>query len=315
MTNESPGIVTVTGNGNPPAQTDAVRKICILGFADSRDQAPFADKGWEIWGVNDVYAHVPRVNKTFELHHLKGLVDGGRRNQKYIEWMQKGKMPLFMLRHHPEFPSSIPFPFEVVRENFPRAYFTNSISWMMALAILELTHIAEISDENGNTFRYRLARPGCELSLFGIDMAASTEFGSQRPSCEYFVGIADGCGLPCFIPDNSDLCKATALYGIDTTAPLRVKAESRIVEVKNAMAQVDQQLLMMQQQRENLVFQKGLLQGQKDAWKHIRSNWTMPTDIGVGEVIEGKAHHQLAAPTSAAPQGNGQVLEPIAKEN
>src|SRR3990167_1073743 len=260
------------------------RKIAILGFADSRVDAPFQDDSWEIWGVNDVYAYVPRVTATFELHHLKGLAENGRRNPQYHQWLAKGKMPVYMIDPRPEFPAAQRFPFEPLREMFPRAYFTNSISWMVGLAIAELTDMCGLPDGRA----VRLAKPGVQLGLWGVDMAATSEYAAQRPSVEYFIGIADGCGIPTFIPDTSDICKASALYGIDTTAPLRQKLEGKLAGITQTQQQNASQLIQLQLQREALLEQKGHLAGAKEAYKYIKGVWTLETDIPVGATIEGK---------------------------
>ena len=41
----------------------------------------------------------------------------------------------------------------------------------------------------------------------------NSEYHHQRPSCEYFLGIAEGMGLKVFIPDEADLLKTRFLYG------------------------------------------------------------------------------------------------------
>lgn len=272
-------------------------KICILGFAPSRVEAPSQDPTWEIFGVNDVYFHTPRVTRTFELHHLKGLVEAGRRNAQYMEWLAKGKQPVYVIQPRPEFPSTLAFPFELLREAFPRAYFTNSIAWMTAFATLLLTEPADLADGR----KARVARAGAQLALFGVDMAAETEFAAQRPSCEYFVGIAEGAGVDVYIPDTSDLCKAGALYGIDTTAPMRIKLELKINQSKQAEVQVDQQMAALQNQRELLLLQKGQLIGERAAYKYTRAAWTMPTDV-VPSAEERARRHALPSETP-----NGQV--------
>lgn len=279
------------------------RKIAIVGFAGSRTEAPYNDPTWEIWGVNDLYMYVPRVNVTFELHALRGLLENGRRNKDYLVWLQKGKHPVFMVEPRPDFPSAQRFPFEALLEMFPRRYMTNSIAWMLGLAIAELTELAAFPDGR----QVRVAKQGVQLGMWGVDMAAETEYAAQRPSVEYLVGIADGCGLPLYIPDTSDICKATALYGMDTTAPLRQKLEMKIAELNQSAAQADQQLAQLQAQREQILFNKGVAEGSKSMAKYIRAAWTMPTDV-VKTPEEGKDRHGEALPTAPASQ-NGKPQE------
>ena len=45
--------------------------------------------------------------------------------------------------------------------------------------------------------------------MYGVDMAQDTllaaEYSEQRPSCEYFIGLAEGAGIRVDIPGGSDL--------------------------------------------------------------------------------------------------------------
>jgi hypothetical protein len=76
-------------------------------------------------------------------------------------------------------------------------YFTNSISFMIAYAVYEGLVCGHQWDE---------------IHVYGVDMAVGDEYIAQRPSCEYWIGIAEGMGVKVYIPDASDLCKTTFLY-------------------------------------------------------------------------------------------------------
>lgn len=290
LTVSDPSVVSATGNGTAHPVDTAVRRICITGFADSRDQAPFADPSWEIWGVNDLYAHVPRVDVTFEVHHLLGL--GNRRNPQHEAFLRAGKHPVWMTAAHADFPSARAVPYDELIARFPRSYFTNSISIMLAMAILEIS---------GNASWQPMKYARGEIALFGVDMAAQTEYGSQRPSCEYFIGIADGLGIPVHIPDNSDLCKTTALYGLSTTAPLRIKLQSRMDHLRKSKVGVMQQLAAIEGQRQTLQSQLDGIRGQMAALEYIEGVWTMPTDIPTGAIVPAKDR----TVSSSAAGGNG----------
>lgn len=281
MANES---VNLTNHPGPAEaqQLPQGRKIALVGFADSRDQAPYNDPTWELWGVNDLYHYVPRLNVTFELHHIDNL--HVRRNPRHEEWLRKGKMPVWMVDPRPEFPSSQRFPFEQVMKDLNCSYFTNSIAWMTALAVLELTMPLQLPDGRFT----RIAKPGAELALFGIDMAASSEYGSQRPSCEYHVGLAQGFGVPVYIPPTSDLCKASSLYGLDTTANLRIKLQAKQKKIKDAINALENQRQQTLNQERILQSQIDQHRGALEANKYVIGVWTMPTDIPIGAQMEAK---------------------------
>lgn len=188
----------------PPAAT---RKIAILGKAPSSwGLAPFDDPTWEIWGLANLYANIPRWDRWFELHELTG--GKLRWPADYWQWLTKdhGK-PLYVQAPHHEVQHGQIFPLERIIARFG-GYFTNSISYMLALAIDELT-----PDGKPCSVPH-------EIGVWGVDMAQgqakpgdrNTEYGHQRPSCEYFIGLARGLGIKVTVPRQSELCKTRRLY-------------------------------------------------------------------------------------------------------
>lgn len=244
-------------------------KIAIVGFADSRDEAPYSDPSWEIWGVNDVYAHVPRVDRSFELHDTSQLVNEGRRNPQYEAWLREGKIPVYSFNPKPQYPSQIAFPIDQVTAAFGD-YFTNSIAWMTALALLVLC------EQKDGQIR---ARPGVELGLWGVDMAHETEYGAQRPSCEYYIGLARALGISVFIPPTSDLLKAGSLYGISTTVPMRIKLDKRIVKMKEQLNVLNAARQQKQMEIAHIEAQMNQIKGGIGAFQYTRGVWTNGTEV------------------------------------
>ncbi len=196
-------------------------KVAIIGFAESRDQAPYKDESWEIWGLNSLFEHIPRWDLWFEIHdRVKFGIDTNKEigygltqtGQPYMQALAQMKCPILMVEQYPDMPNSLRFPLEEIickydplqRGKDPsiyklndefndwNGYFTNSISYMVALAI---------------DWGYK------EIGVWGVDMATATEWGSQRPSCEFWLGIALGKGIKLTIPHESDLVKTIFLYG------------------------------------------------------------------------------------------------------
>jgi hypothetical protein len=255
-----------------------MRKIAIVGFSDSRNQAPYADESWEIWGVNDLYAYVPRVTRIFEIHHLEGLAK--RRNPNHIPFMQQTKIPIYMWDVNPQFPASVAMPREEIFARFGM-YYTSSIAWMLALAIYENSCQVDI---NGRS--QWVANPDCEIALFGIDMQASSEYASQRPAVEYYIGIAESMGFKVYVPDSSTLCKAVSIYGLTSTSPLRIKLQVQIEQTRakkiEFMGQQNQLMANLQQVQGEIAKCTGAI----ETMESIKLNWTMPTDVGYGQEPE-----------------------------
>ena len=190
-----------------------VKKIAIVGCSDSKDLAPYGDKSWgEVWAMNNSFGHTKRQTKWFEIHPIQ-YVDGKYQRRKlvrpgvfiwsddfrgqpmrdYLESMAQLDIPVYMQQHWDIIPKSIPYPLKEITDRYGR-YFTNSVSYMIALAI-----------DQGAT----------EIGCFGVDMATGSEYGPQRPSCEFFLGIAAGRGIKLTIPDKADLLKSRFLYGFE----------------------------------------------------------------------------------------------------
>lgn len=172
------------------------RTIAIVGFAgSSRDLMNKEPESTEIWGLNNAYSQnfMQRpASRWFDIHGYEGRDEY---RGKHWEKMLEMGIPIYAL--HPP----IPTPENVVWLDYVgicerlgvKPYFTNSIAYMLAVAVDE--HVDEIK-------------------LFGVDMATGTEFEKQRANCEYWIGIARGLGITVAIPDVSPICKGL-LYGID----------------------------------------------------------------------------------------------------
>jgi hypothetical protein len=185
--------------------------VAIVGFASStRDQAPFGDKDWEIWTLNDLGRQLPRWTRLFDTHSKEHLIGG--------KWDREGKVvhgkehwtymsacpppgdskfnPIFMLQHYDEIPASVALPVDEMAKQLytigQGKYFTCGPAYMMAMAICE---------------GYKA------ISLFGIDLLLEKEYNYERPCMEHLIGIAVGKGIDVYIPRQSALCKAGYVYG------------------------------------------------------------------------------------------------------
>ncbi len=211
-----------------------MKKLAIIGTAPSSiNLAPYNDPDYELWGLNGVYSMVDFPNITnftrwFDIHSLKCIREVYKTPQYsygagYVEWLQSLSIPVYMQEAYQEMPTAAKYPKEEILAMFPRRYFTNSISWMIALAIYE-----------GYT----------DISLYGVDMATSSEYQDQRPSCEYFIGYCEGKGINFYLPEESDLLKTPFLYGFEDEKKdaFRVKLLARKQEMEQKKAQYQKQI-------------------------------------------------------------------------
>jgi hypothetical protein len=220
-------------------------KLAIIGYTTHKRLAPWDDPSWDLAGLNDLYntpefravisdeLHRYRV-RWFQLHHQEpnGQFRHGSQDPNHLVALESLGIPIITWMPHPDLSRCETYPFEEAMAldadtsgGHGSGYFNNSVSWMIVWGIL-----------NG----YK------EISLLGIDMATdaatNAEYSHQRPSCEYWIGIARGMGITVTVPDECDLLKTMFLYGRDDIAPMRHKFMQRHEELQHKAAQIREQV-------------------------------------------------------------------------
>lgn len=223
---------------------DPRKKIAIIGKAPSSlGLAPYADESWQIWTLADlvVCKQAPRFDVHFELHDLDQLAAPVKK--PYGDWMKSvTDRPIIMREALPDIPASIAFPKDEIVTKYGR-YFTNTVSWMLALAIDTMPD---------------------EIGVWGVDMATNEEYGHQRPSCEFFLGWAAGAGIKVFVPPQADLLKSVGLYGLDHwQGEMYVKWKARCAELAKRKADAE---VRRDQAAAEAIYFDGALSDNKDYW-------------------------------------------------
>ena len=201
--------LVVEGQVIPIKDVKKKKKVAILGtvphkmkaFIPRKNDNPDEDYNpdeFEIWAI----AHaclgepLPRVDRIFEIHKWDEAIKWGSPQA----WAMFPNVPVYIQEKRVDVPHSIAFPFDDIAAKFnifpdrKEANMSNSISWMVALAIAEGFE---------------------EIHIYGVNMSHHTEYGTQKPSCEYYMGLAKGMGIAVYVPPESDLMKSYFLYGKD----------------------------------------------------------------------------------------------------
>ena len=193
------------------------KKVAIVGSAPHMGMAPYEDHTWELWGVNIIWDAMPRWDRFFQLHSLEEIENDTTRDPKEVlDWLKTDHgRPVYMVKDYPQFPSCVAYPLAEIKEQFKfgrtrKPPFTNSISFMIALAIREGFE---------------------EIGVWGVDMADDTEYADQKPSVTYFMGIVDGMGLKLTLPEESDLLSCRYLYGFEEDGTFSKKLWVRTQEL------------------------------------------------------------------------------------
>ena len=192
---------------------DRLTKPCvaIVGFTDHRVQAlALPQDRFELWGLNELHRYHTkevaegRFSRWFEVHPRDVLEP----DPEHLKTLGQMTIPVYMHRHWDDIPPSVPFPRHFIEEALGETYFTSSIAWEIAYAILLIqTRWAE----QGH-------RDDAEIHVYGVDMAQETEYAEQRNCCEFWLGVAKGMGIKTYVPPTADLLKAIGQYGFGETA-------------------------------------------------------------------------------------------------
>ena len=180
-------------------------KIALVGGArDSYMLAPY-NTDWEIWACSpNTVMSLPSLNVCFEVH--KYDINDPRYGVDYSNWLNNFEGLVWMMDEYPQVKGCHVIPYGELIEKYSPYFFTSTVAWMFAMAI-----------EMGAD----------EISLFGIDMATSTEYFDQRLGCQYFATKAVEKGVKVTVPLESDLLRPQPLYGIREYQHSWIKATAR----------------------------------------------------------------------------------------
>ena len=183
----------------PVAGLGRLRKIACLGGAASLKHAPWHDPTWELWAHASCRHLCQRdPDLLWDLHPPELWRDPKKKNwdPNYAKWLATNRIPIMMQDVYKDAPASMKYPFATMITEFPRGYMTNHLAYMVALALMEgVTHIG----------------------IFGCGYETNSEYGPQRGSAEYWLGVAEGRGVQVLIPPGCDLLnKPHLLYGYES---------------------------------------------------------------------------------------------------
>lgn len=254
------------------------RKLSIVGFAEGHIgeawQPPFDGDDWERWGINRLHSLESAKDQTFDRwFNLHDLEKFHGKDQEHLEFLAGFDGPVYLrpqdISKFP-IPNAVPFPADEMVKRFG-GYFNNTISWLLAYAIsLEPT----------------------DMGVFGVDMAQdailNAEYQQQRPSCEFFLGLASGMGITVHLPKGADLLKASHLYGFEDADVFTEKLQSRLNEVGGRKEQAKQQLAVLQNQVVQVTAAINQLDGAMQDNQYWLRNW-VPQPPGDPVSPNGKA--------------------------
>lgn len=198
------------------------KQIAIVGFAtSSRGVVPVNDPAWEVWGLNQLYRHIPRADRWFDIHETwnAALVPGTEPGEarSYEGWVRDCGIPFYMVKREADKPTTLTYPVDRLIAHHGADYFTSTIAYMLALAVYEIDRAvdARLAASGGVPSRQALQALYEEyaIGLFGIDLIVGEEYDWQKACAEYWIGMASARGIRVLIPPTSALCRHLFRYG------------------------------------------------------------------------------------------------------
>jgi len=188
------------------------KTVALVGWAPaSCGMAPYDEPNvklggeLEIWGLNQAHAMpwMKTWTRWFQLHKEKSWsrqISITRGILGHYDWLKEDhQRPIYMQFKHDEIPNSVEYPLEEVVDEYlgkfskgfnPVRYFTNSLGYMIPMAIKEFQRI----------------------EIYGFEMADDTEYVKQKACAEFWIGIALGKGKEVYLPPGNSLASGP-IYG------------------------------------------------------------------------------------------------------
>lgn len=244
------------------------RGVAICGFASATRRYILdwcANKpDFEIWGLNQLYRHIPRADRWFDIHWNwdQEVVPG----TDHRRWAAECGIPFYMIQQQPDVPTSVRFPIERIMKHFGAIdYFTSTIPYMLALAIEEIDlevnfrmkdvvesyvqHRLSVAAGNGEQTPppdfiqiQRDLYAEYSIAVFGIDLVVGGEYFHEKPCAEFWLGAAAlGRGIKVMIPPESALCKQLHRYGYDSESAQLLRTEEIAAHTDELRKQRDEQ--------------------------------------------------------------------------
>ena len=219
-----------------------LRRVAIIGTAQSWALCPWQDQTLEVWGLNDAYLiGVPRADRWYDLHPFHQMAFRPRdqrtvlqkdvpigsylRPEGHLDWLKTRPMPVFLAEARPDFPTGRAFPKE------------DLLQWFAPFWPYRLTRQGRIEpgpDYEVSTPAWMLmqaiAEGYGEIHVYGIHLATQWEYVQQRPNFEFLLGLAAGRGIKIVLPQSAPICKASYRYAFEPKADLPVQAAQLAID-------------------------------------------------------------------------------------
>lgn len=235
-------------------------KVALVGTCPSSKMlAPYKDPSWEIWACSpdNAFGRIPRVSAWFEIHGDLAWPESAEWGApKYVEWLNQQSFPIYAIDKS-VIHNAIPFPKDKMVDTFGKFFFTSTFAWAFAFALTKGANV---------------------IGLYGMDMAASSEYAYQRPAVQHFIWLAAQAGVTVIAPDESDILQPPPPYGFADATPMGRKLAVRERELQTRVNQLTRQ-------RDLYNHDIAFLEGALEDIDYLKKTWLGYKDGEDGEVF------------------------------
>jgi hypothetical protein len=215
-------------------------KVVILATGSGWELGPIETEK-TIYALNDYihfekYRVIPNYLFIMDVLDEKPQIVSGKDNLgEVVARINQMRVPLIAPYKYEEIPMSEAFPLQECASRFGQPYFSNTIAYMIAFALL---------------------KGAKEIDIYGVNQAGSHEYAEERPSVEYWIGMAIGMGVKVTINgQHSQLLKYKGIYGESILYGYRQKYQD-VIETEKRFGEPIVRKLMKPPVAEKRVIQK-----------------------------------------------------------
>jgi hypothetical protein len=173
------------------------KSVIILGKGDGWEDAPFYydDNKVQTWGINSHIMSRP-FDIIFEPHDVEWWLENcdkirtwhkpDHQYRRHIDRVNEMEIPYLTLKHYPFIPTSKAYPVEDICREFGVDYFTGGIDYMLAYAIYKKFD---------------------KIDIYGVHTVYDDEYDYQKPSLEFWIGVAIGRGIKITVHGSHSLLR------------------------------------------------------------------------------------------------------------
>jgi len=274
---------------------------------------------WDIWGCSPGAAgQVGRATRWFEIHRWEPGKEWFQVG--YLEFLRRFKGPVYVGGEVPiaDIPNQRRFPIDAIEEEFSSFFLTSSLSLMMALAIRVIEQIRRARRQARETkiqsvsegYAVNLENPlpefvdaaeltkpddDDEIGFWGVDMAATEEYGYQRAGCQHFILEALRRFIGVYVPPESCLLRPMPVYGI-------CEWDHNYIKMTQRMREMNQRRAAHQQELQSAQMNIAAVSGGIEDLNYMVNTWTSKYGLPAGVTLRLKPGTGLGGTSMPTPE-------------